>query len=315
MIPNHLTEWLGLPVVDWDPESGAPDYANKIYRLRYIPPKRSGFLGRKKEETINVFEEFTSRAGVEDTQGLSVCSMADYGGDVANDISLLLSKKDKFPNLRALFLGELDQDECELSWIVQGNVTPILETFPGLEDLRIRGGADLVIGKTRHICLRKLVIETGGLTVDDVLPGLQGSIFPELEHLEIWGGEENYGWDGRAEDFRWLFYDNPFPKLKHLGLRNSEVENEIALLAADAPVLDQLETLDLSLGTLQDSGGTALLESERIKSLKRLDLHHHFMNPELTAKFEASGLNVDVSERLEPDDPFEEPYYYIAVGE
>lgn len=35
MIPNNMTEWFGLPVKQWKPEDGTPDYANTICRIGF----------------------------------------------------------------------------------------------------------------------------------------------------------------------------------------------------------------------------------------------------------------------------------------
>ena len=86
-------------------------------------------------------------------------------------------------------------------------------------------------------------------------------------------------------------------------------------LAADAPVLDQLESLNLSMGSLRDTGGEALLASEKIRGLKRLDLHHHFMSDEVVSRFQALELEVDLSQQEEAHEYSGETYYYTAVGE
>lgn len=306
MVPNKLTNWLGKPVETWTPANGAPDYANKIYRLEYdwdeeVPVEKS-------------LPAFLDGAGVEETTGLSLGMPYDTAEDLPALINQLIEKKAKLPKLRGLFLGEMEQEDCELSWIEQGDIGPVLAAFPALEDLRVRGGTGLKWTSSRHICLKKLIIETGGMP-KVVLEGLLNSVFPELEHLELWLGTDEYGWDGTAEDVKPFLYDNPFPKLTHLGLRNCIHETEIAQLAANAPVLDQLETLDLSLGTLQDPGGEALLASEKVKQLKKLDLHYHFMSDANVRRFQDSGLDVDVSQQEQADEYDGETYYYVSVGE
>ena len=317
-IYDHLEIWNGMPVKNWDLTSEtAPDFENNIYRLSHIAGERTIFWRRKNQQPAKSFESFLSRDGVESTRGLILSSSTDLGGDVASDIAILVEAKDKLPNLRYLFLGELTAEECEISWIQQGDITPVLEAFPGLEELVARGGEGLRLNQSRHICLKKLTIESGGLVAKDVFPGMLDSVFPELEHLEIWAGTEDYGWDGSIEDFRPFLHQNPFPKLKSLGLKNSQLQNEIAILAADAPILDQLETLDLSMGSLRDTGATALLSSEKIRHLKKLDLSHHFMSDEVMDRFADLPIEVDVSDQEEAWNDFddEDLNYYVAVGE
>jgi hypothetical protein len=57
------------------------------------------------------------------------------------------------------------------------------------------------------------------------------------------------------------------------------------------------------------------LASEKIKSLKKLNLSHHFMSDEVMAAFAKLGIEVDVSGKEEADAYDGEVYYYVAVSE
>src|SRR5262249_6926068 len=46
------------------------------------------------------------------------------GGDSAELVSKLVQTAHRLPNLRALFLGEMTYEECEISWINQSDVSP-----------------------------------------------------------------------------------------------------------------------------------------------------------------------------------------------
>ena len=35
MVPDNLTQWLGLPVKGWKPDDGAPEYSKFVYKLGY----------------------------------------------------------------------------------------------------------------------------------------------------------------------------------------------------------------------------------------------------------------------------------------
>ncbi|MEM7387889.1 MAG: STM4015 family protein [Verrucomicrobiota bacterium] len=301
MVPDSLTQWFDLPVENWKPKE-TPDYKNKIYRL--------AMNWDDEVRLASQITDFLAGDGVSETIGLSLGINDHEASEFYAAATSLIAAKDKLPRLRGLFLGEMEQEESEISWIGNGDFSPFLEAFPALEDLRVRGG-EIGCTATRHICLKKLVLESGGLP-KEALPGILGSVFPELEHLEIWAGTDEYGWSGSADDLKPFLYENPFPKLKYLGLKNCNDQTEIAKLAAEAPVLDQLETLDLSLGTLRDEGGEALLASEKVKHLKLLDLHHHFMSDAMAKRFEDSGLEVDVSEQ---EEAYDGDYYYVSVGE
>lgn len=222
-----------------------------------------------------------------------------------------------FPALRGLFIGDLTREECEISWIGHGDVSRIFRAFPKLEVVQIRGSSPLFFGTERfsHDHLRGLVIESGGLPARVVAEILTAAL-PNLETLELWLGAVRYGWDGTLDEFVGLFETCPFPKLRHLGLRNAEIADEIAIAIADAPIMDQLTSLDLSLGVLSDHGASALLASTKIKNLTRLDYHHHYVSAEMMAKLRALGIpEINDTEALYLNNTDDEDERYAAVTE
>lgn len=218
-------------------------------------------------------------------------------------LALLAAGSAKLPRLKELFVGDMDSEDCEISWIMQADYTAVLDAFPGLERLHIKGSTDLVLCSKplSHAGLKSLTIECGGLPAS-ILTRVVEADLPELEHLCLYLGVEEYGFDGSFDTIRPLLEKGRFPKLKSLGLVDSEIQDEIAIAMATAPVLSQLETLDLSKGTLGDVGGAALLASDGVKQLKRLDLHHHYLFNEMVARLKALPLVVDVTEQQEEDD-------------
>jgi len=141
------------------------------------------------------------------------------------------------------------------------------------------------------------------------------SEFPALEHLELYLGEENYGFDFAVADLEPLLSGIVFPNLRSLGLRDSEIADDIATAIANAPILSRLRVLDLSLGTLSDVGARALLGSPGLRKLQKLDLHHHYISPELVSQLKKLGPEVDASDPKEADEDGGEEYRYVAVGE
>ncbi|MCP4153668.1 MAG: hypothetical protein GY757_38420, partial [bacterium] len=200
-----------------------------------------------------------------------------------------------FPNLKSVYIGDMNYEECEISWIQQSDMTPLLEAYPGLEELRIKGSEGLQFSKLNHGALKSIIIECGGLG-KDVLKTIAGATLPALEHLELYLGVEHYGFDGGLEDILPFLKKDLFPKLKVLGLRDSEIADDIAKAAAGADVLDQIEVLDLSLGTLSDKGAEAFLSSEKIKKLKKLDLHYHYMSDDMIKKLRKLGITIDAGD-------------------
>jgi predicted DNA-binding WGR domain protein len=218
------------------------------------------------------------------------------GSDAADEIAAtLLEVRESFPALRGLHFGLMDSEDCEISWINQADQSPLLEGFPDLEAFRVRGGSSLRFGKAiRHDKLRHLGVETGGLP-RSALRGLLQCRFPELEHLELWLGSDNYGWDGGIEDLQPVLAGTDFPKLKRLCLRNSEIQDAVAAAVVNSPLLERIEVLDLSMGNLSDEGGRSLLRGlAGNKTLKRLVLDHHYLSDELAKELQ-DKLHCEVS--------------------
>lgn len=201
------------------------------------------------------------------------------GDDSGTIIETLAGFAPRLPELRALFLGDMTYSECELSWINQGDVTPLLRAFPNLREFGVRGGSGLRLSRIDHPHLVSLTIETGGLsreTIRDIFL----CQFPALEKLVLLLGESNYGFDGGVEDLQPLMTGKLFPNLKHLGLMNSEIANDIAAVIVNAPVVERLEVLDLSMGNLSSEGVRSLMSLAEQKTLKRLNISHHYASPE-----------------------------------
>jgi hypothetical protein len=162
--------------------------------------------------------------------------------------------------------------------------------------------------------LTSLILQSGGLPVD-VVREVCSAHLPNLEHLELWLGSDNYGGNATVEDLGPILSGKLFPKLQSLRLRDSEITDEIATAIAAAPVLERIRLLDLSLGTLGDAGAAALLSSPAIAKLEKLDIHHHYCSEDIVARLQALGITVDASEPQQEDEYDGETYRYAAVTE
>jgi hypothetical protein len=312
MISEHVAEWLGFPVKEYREENTKKPIqigGDIIYRLA-LDYEAEGTFGE-------LLEKFLENPGVEQLQGIII---GQYFGDDGSEastaaIQALAAASAKLPNLRAIFVGDLISEESEMSWINQDDVSPLLNAYPALEHLRLRGGNGLKLANNaRHEKLKSLTIETGGMDralFNEVI----NSDLPALEHLELWLGSDNYGGTVTIADLRPLLSGQLFPRLRYLGLRNAENIDEIAAIIGTAPILDRVLTLDLSLGNLSDEGGRALLDSERLKRLRTFDLHHHFLSDELVNRLKSEYPNADLSDQKEADKYGGEVYRYIAVSE
>jgi hypothetical protein len=304
MISEHVSHWLGLPVELFTAEK-KPDYAGRIYRLATDWDAEESF-----EE---IFARFTEDPGCAAAKGIIIGAFHgdDPGMSTEEAVQLLVAARNKLPNLRGIFLGDLLSEENEISWIIQSDVSPIFEAYPALEHFRVRGGEGLGIGGgIRHAALKSLIFESGGLPAG-IIREIGASQLPEIEHLEIWTGSDNYGGDSSVSDLGAFLDGGAWPKLKSLGLRDSEYADDIAAALNGAPVLAKLEALDLSLGVLGDPGGEALVKNAALARLKKLDLHHHYMSDEVMARVQKQFPLADVSDQNTAD----QYGPYIAVSE
>ncbi|KQX92303.1 STM4015 family protein [Streptomyces clavifer] len=230
----------------------------------------------------------------------------------------------RFPALRALFLADVVGEECEVSWLEMCDITPLIEAFPLLEELTVRGGGDPVpeeeklrLRPVRHDGLKSLRFESGGLP-GHVVRAVGASELPALERLELWFGAGWYGGDATVEDMRPVLSGAAFPRLRHLGLQNSEIQDEIATAVASAPVVARLESLSLAMGTLGDAGAQALLDGQPLTHLTSLDLHHHYLTDPLVSRIRdlcaRAGVKVDLEE-ADHWDPEDDESRYVAVSE
>jgi hypothetical protein len=291
VISAHQETFAGLKVVTYDPNAG----------LRRGQPGPvayclSGWRFQSDDRSVpELLDDYLGQKGVEETTAL-VIGPWDYD-DMCNRgnhevVKALVAARERLPNLRALFLGDVTFSECEISCITQGDVAPLLSAYPRLEEFHVRGVGKLTFGRLHHDNLRTLAIESGGLPAE-ILREISAARLPQLEHLELWLGTPNYEGIDTVAPLKPLLAGKQFPKLRYLGLRNSDIADAVAQAVAVAPVLKGLRVLDLSLGDLSDEGAQALIASPAIRQLEKLDIHHHFVSPEVVAQLHNLGLEVD----------------------
>lgn len=305
-IYDNVKTFAGKKVVDYDPDKKVANDGKTIYRFR---------SDWEEDHQVENLTNFVSSAAALEATGIVI---GHWGGEDSYEaspqsiINVLVANKERLPKLNSLFIGDIVQEENEISWIGQSDLTPILEAFPQLELLRTRGGMNLAFSNANHKRLRALAIETGGLDVS-VIRSICTGQFPELEHLELWLGTDEYGGNSSVKDLQPLLSGKRFPKLKYLGLRNCQYADDIAGVIVNSPIIERIETLDLSLGVITDTAGEALLTLPSESSLKKLSLHHNFMTPAVTKKLKAMSIAVDVScpSGMDSDDEWR----FVAVGE
>jgi hypothetical protein len=310
-INSNLETFAGLRVRDFAPDDGgAPGPEPVAWRLR---------LGYGDDRSFDeLFEQFLAAVPPERVEALVVGTWAAemYDATAVVVVRRLCADAARLSGLRSLFLGDITYEESEISWINQSDVTPLLEAFPALERLGVRGGEGLVLRPARHECLVELAFEAGGLPAE-VVRAVGGCDLPRLECLELWLGTPDYGGDAAVGDLTEILAGGRLPSLRRLGLRNAQIADQVAAALATAPVVGRLEALDLSMGMLSDEGATELLTGQPLTHLRRLDLHHHYLTDELIERLrrqlEPAGVEVDLSGQEASGEDGEDRY--VAVGE
>ncbi|HVH97451.1 MAG TPA: molybdenum metabolism regulator [Enhygromyxa sp.] len=230
----------------------------------------------------------------------------------------VLWEAESLPNLRSLFIGDFEYpDDTEISWIEDGiDATAMLKVAPRLRSLHIRGSG-IQVGTLEHDTLERLILETGGLP-EDAVESVGSCRLPALTHMEVWFGREGYGAGGNVEQLAGLLAGEGVPKLRHLGLKNGDWQDDIASALVHSNVLAQLETVDLSMGTMHGNGVEAIIANPaKLSHLKRLDLSDNYLSNNQVERVKAAlGTIVEIGRQKKPyDRGGGDLRYYASVGE
>lgn len=208
----------------------------------------------------------------------------------------IIENKEKFSHIQKVFIGNMDYEACEVSWILQGNYSKLWVAMPQLKELTIKGSNELVLGEICHEELEALTIICGGLPVS-VIQSIQNAKLPKLKKLLLFIGVEEYGFDGDENTIKELLTQAQFPELTYLGITNSEIQDELTEVVLGSKFMEQITTLDLSNGTLTDKSGALLLEKiPQYPNIRKLDIHHNYLSVNMAKKLEALPIEVDASE-------------------
>lgn len=236
-------------------------------------------------------------------------------GGIQPVIDGIVENKEKFSHIKSMFFADMDYEECEVSWIIQGDYSKFWSAFPQLEKVTIKGSTDLHLGRIEHANLKEFEIICGGLG-KDVIKEVQEAKLPSLEKLLLYLGMEEYGFDALPEDIGKLLANSDFPNLTYLGLTDSDVQDEVVELIFDSKYASQIEVLDISNGTLTDKGGEIVCDKiKNFPNIKRIDAHYHYMNDEMMDKWKVLPCEVNVEEPNEIDEYDGELYLYPMLGE
>src|SRR5262249_18448252 len=155
------TTFAGLPVQQYDPKSKKKPRRPCVYRVGGMAFVKSEGYNDAEHEFPELLDLFLTEHGGKELTALVVgaWSYEDMvtglsGRGAADVVEARVANRSRMPNLRALFLGDITYDECEVSWIGYGDISALLPAVPKLEEFRIRGASDLTFGKIKHGKLR-----------------------------------------------------------------------------------------------------------------------------------------------------------------
>jgi predicted DNA-binding WGR domain protein len=316
----RVTRFLNYPVFTFNPEAEEGEDAD--CGLKASPSLRD--LGRRIYGVHLTYDDSPEVAAQRlaalladpKVSELSALVLGVWWGEVCEDpptelVDLLLSHRDRLANLEGLFVGDVAQEESEISWLHQMDYGPLLNALPGLREVVIRGGEGLRLTGLAHAGIRRLTLQTGGLS-GECVRDLAIAKLPALEQLALWLGSDDYGATYTTPDLLPIVDGKAFPGLEYLGLMNAGYYPPGLIEAlAKSPLLGRLKGLDLSMGTFGDAEAAILLASPHLKGLKHLNLRHHFLTEPFAKRFRELGIEVNLRETQEPD----EDYRFCEVAE
>jgi len=307
----RLSRFLNYPVFTFNPEAEEGEDAE--CGLKASPSLRD--LGRRIYGVHLVYDD-DEDAGRQRLEALladpkvielKALVLGAWWADVCEDpptaaVDLLLSHRDRLQGLEGLFLGDVVREENEISWLHQMDYGPLLNALPGLREVVIRGGEGLRLSGLAHAGLRRLTLQTGGLS-GECVRDLAAAKLPALEDLALWLGSDDYGATYTTPDLLPIVEGKAFPDLKYLGLMNAGYYPPGLIEAlAKSPLLGRLNGLDLSMGTFGDAEAAVLLASPHLQGLKHLNLRHHYLTESFAKRFRELGIEVNLRDTRKPDD-------------
>lgn len=265
----------------FNPEIGIGDPISIAYKLLNINWMR---LINSQETTRKEFELFLKDPLFSQVEAL----LLPFGrtGNCKDLINVLIEGKNRLTSLKALYIGDMHDYEYKTSDVSLSNMSPILEAYPYLELLQVRGfgyedNKGLSFYKIHHKHLKTLIIETGYMLSHQLMNQICILELPSLEYLELWlGNDPDYPvWESGENEERYsidnsaLKYLSPiisgevFPQLKYLGLRSCNYSDAVAQAIVNSPLINSLKVLDLSMGTLTRKGAKVLQDCIEVKQL------------------------------------------------
>ncbi len=241
-------------------------------------------VGQSKETIIQLLESFLKDPLSSQVEAL----LLPFGRHIPCEplVNALVKSNKYLANLKALYIGDMHDYEYKTSDVTLSNISPVLEAYPHLELLQVRGfgredKGGLSFYKIRHENLKTLIVETGYMLSHKLINQICALELPSLEYLELWLGndldypvlqigeeEESYSIDNSAfNHLSPIISGKVFPQIKYLGLRSCNYSDVVAQAIVNSPLINSLKVLDLSMGTLTGKGAKAIQNCIEINQL------------------------------------------------
>ena len=230
----------------------------------------------------------------------------DPSEDTLDDIFAVIAKH-PIPTLRKLTIGD---DVSQISWYRIGNVGKIWKALPNLEWLEIEAG-EFALGTIEAPKLKHAVFKTGGLS-KGAMKSIAAAKWPNIEHLEVYFGDDNYGADSTVKDVMPLLDRTDLRKLKYLAVKNAEFQNELVVACAKSKLVKQLDTLDFSEGILTDDCIADFEKHADAFEHLTLNVSETYLSDEVVKRLKKIPKKLIAEDMREDDDP---EYRYVGVGE
>lgn len=299
LLKAHEADWLGH--LDWLVRVRARWRRGFVERIEVL----TAYQSTEPAQAWTLLAELPSLIAVREAElgvGLS------HHGRPPDDISLLEALRDHpAATLRTILFSAFDD---QLAWTHIGDISIANAALANIEAMTVTAGR-ITLGAIDLPRLRRLALICGGLNAH-VPASIATARWPALEELTVYFGREEYGGDCTLASALPLLAGNNLPRVTSLGLANSEFGDGLAQAIPDAAILPRLRRLDLSLGTMGDEGGRALLaHADRLAHLEVLDLGENYLSAEVAREIVARLPQARVA-----DQKIEDEYgRYTSIGE
>ncbi|OUL21496.1 hypothetical protein BV372_31645 [Nostoc sp. T09] len=271
----------------FNPQVGIINPETHAYAIEFFPENRS------KSMNLETFHTLLQDPRVSQIQAL-ICQIEYenyYNDNVCFGIVLeaLCDACEKLPNLKALFIGDAEQHEYRKSKLAVFDIRPILEAFPNLQLLKVRGQFyeyPLECEFLKHENLKTLIIETADIDERNFAQ-ICALKLPNIECIELWLGRGLYHLHNSTfimDRLIPILFGETFPNLAYLGLRSSEFSDLLAENIVQSPIIERLLVLDLSMGNLSDRGAEALLNCPAINQLHTLNIGNNCVSESMVQR-------------------------------